>query len=96
MLRAFAIAVGVQLLLLPLLIAAGVAPLELGRRARRAGAGAGGRAGRRLVFGAGMALAGGCVTGMLWKAGEGAVALAHRDRRLRGRRAADPRTRRAA
>ena len=28
-----------------------------------------------LVFGAGMALAGGCVTGMLWKAGAGAAAL---------------------
>ena len=76
LLRAFAIAVAVQLLLLPLLIAAGVGTLE-----RSADAGgpallpvaqlAGG-----LVFGAGMALAGGCVTGMLWKAGAGAVALA--------------------
>ena len=28
-----------------------------------------------LAFGAGMALAGGCVTGMLWKAGGGSVAL---------------------
>lgn len=75
-LRAFAIAVAVQLLLLPLLAAAGVDPL-----ARSAGAGgpallpvaqiAGG-----LVFGAGMALAGGCITGMLWKAGAGALALA--------------------
>lgn len=75
-LRAFAIAVAVQLLLLPLLLlAAGVDPLE-----RLAPAGgplllpvaqvAGG-----LVFGIGMALAGGCITGMLWKAGAGAVAL---------------------
>jgi uncharacterized protein len=76
LLRAFAVAVAVQLLLLPLLVAAGVGPL-----ARSAEAGgppllpvaqvAGG-----LVFGAGMALAGGCVTGMLWKAGSGALALA--------------------
>ena len=29
-----------------------------------------------LTFGVGMALAGGCITGMLWKAGGGAVALA--------------------
>ena len=75
-LRAFAIAVGVQLLLLPLLIAAGVTPLE--RQAALGGIPlvpvaelAGG-----LVFGAGMALAGGCVTGILWKAGEGQAALA--------------------
>ena len=75
LLRAFAIAVAVQLLLLPLLIALGADTLE-----RSADAGgpallpvaqlAGG-----LVFGAGMALAGGCVTGMLWKAGAGAAAL---------------------
>jgi len=74
-LRAFAVAVAVQLLLLPVLIVAGVAALE-----RSANAGgpallpiaqlAGG-----LIFGAGMALAGGCVTGMLWKAGSGAAAL---------------------
>jgi uncharacterized protein len=69
------IAVAVQLLLLPILVAADVDPLA---RATRAGGPAllpvaqvaGG-----LVFGVGMALAGGCVTGMLWKAGAGAVAL---------------------
>ena len=75
LLRAFAIAVATQLLLLPMLIAAGVGILE-----RSAAAGgpallpaaqlAGGA-----VFGAGMALAGGCITGMLWKAGAGAAAL---------------------
>jgi uncharacterized membrane protein YedE/YeeE len=75
LLRAFAIAVAAQMVLLPALVAAGVAPLE-----RSAAAGgppllpaaqfAGG-----LVFGAGMALAGGCVTGTLWKAGAGATAL---------------------
>jgi uncharacterized membrane protein YedE/YeeE len=76
LLRAFAIAVAAQLVVLPVLVAAGVGPL-----ARSAGAGgpalipaaqvAGG-----LVFGAGMALAGGCVTGTLWKAGAGVAALA--------------------
>jgi hypothetical protein len=75
-LRAFAIAVAAQLLLLPPLIALGVGTLE-----RSADAGgpallpvaqlAGG-----LVFGAGMALAGGCMTGMLWKVGAGAAVLA--------------------
>jgi|SRR5215218_1927950 len=75
LLRAFAIAVAAQLLLLPILVAAGVDPLA---RATRAGGPVllpvaqvlGG-----LCFGVGMALAGGCVTGMLWKAGTGAVAL---------------------
>ena len=74
-LRAFGIAVAFQLLALPLLVALGVGPLG-----RNAGAGGppllpaaqllGG-----LCFGAGMALAGGCVTGMLWKTGGGALAL---------------------
>jgi uncharacterized protein len=76
LLRAFAVAVAVQLLVLPVLVALDVDPLV-----RNADAGGlpllpvaqvvGG-----LVFGAGMALAGGCVTGMLWKAGSGSVALA--------------------
>ncbi len=75
LLRAFAIAVAAQLLLLPVLAAAGVDPLA--RNAETGGLAllpvaqlAGG-----LVFGVGMALAGGCITGMLWKAGSGAVAL---------------------
>ena len=75
LLRAFAIAVAAQLLLLPLLIAAGVDTLE-------SSAAAGGppllpvaQLAGGLTFGAGMALAGGCVTGMLWKAGAGAAAL---------------------
>jgi uncharacterized protein len=76
LLRAFVVAVAVQLLVLPVLVALDVDPL-----ARNAVAGGlpllpvaqvvGG-----LIFGAGMALAGGCVTGMLWKAGSGSVALA--------------------
>jgi hypothetical protein len=76
LLRAFAVAVGVQLLVLPVLVALDVDPL-----ARNADAGGlpllpaaqvvGG-----LIFGVGMALAGGCVTGMLWRAGSGSVTLA--------------------
>ena len=76
LLRAFGVAVAVQLVALPALVVLGVDPLV-----RNAEAGGlpllpvaqvvGG-----VVFGAGMALAGGCVTGMLWKAGRGAVALA--------------------
>jgi uncharacterized protein len=76
LLRAFAIAVAAQLLLLPVLVAADVDPLA---RATRAGGPAllpAAQVAGGLVFGAGMALAGGCVTGMLWKAGAGAVALA--------------------
>jgi len=76
LLRAFAIAVAAQLLLLPLLIAAGVDTLE---RSAEAGGPAllpVAQLGGGLAFGAGMALAGGCVTGMLWKAGAGAAALA--------------------
>jgi uncharacterized protein len=75
LLRAFAAAVGVQLVLLPLLVALDVE--SLGRSAEAGGPAllpvaqvAGG-----LTFGAGMALAGGCITGMLWKAGSGAMAL---------------------
>jgi len=73
-LRAFGVIVAVELLALPVLVAIGVAPLE-----RNVDAGApallpvaqlaGG-----LVFGVGMALAGGCITGILWKAGAGSVA----------------------
>ena len=76
LLRAFGIAVAVQLVALPALVVLGVDPLV--RNAEAGGLpflpvaqAVGG-----IVFGAGMALAGGCVTGMLWKAGRGAVALA--------------------
>ncbi len=75
LLRAFGLAVALQLLLLPVLVAIGVDPLE--RSAETGGLPllpvaqvVGG-----LTFGVGMALAGGCITGMLWKAGGGAVAL---------------------
>ena len=76
LLRAFGVAVAVQLVLLPALVALGVDPLV--RNAESGGLPllpvaqvVGG-----VVFGTGMALAGGCVTGMLWKAGRGATALA--------------------
>jgi uncharacterized protein len=76
LLRAFAVAVAAQLVLLPALVALDVDPLV-----RAAGAGGPpllpvAQAIGGLLFGAGMALAGGCVTGMLWKAGAGSVALA--------------------
>jgi len=76
LLRVFAVAVAAQLVLLPALVAFDIGPLV-----RAAGAGGppllpAAQATGGLVFGAGMALAGGCVTGMLWKAGAGSVALA--------------------
>lgn len=75
-LRVFAFAVAIQLVVLPLLLVAGVAPLEqnidsgtpaLLPVAQLAGG---------LVFGVGMALAGGCITGVLWKTGAGSIATA--------------------
>ena len=73
-LRIFAIAFGVQLLVLPLLVAAGVAPLEravdVGQPALVPASQLAGGA----VFGIGMALAGGCIMGVLWKTGAGSVA----------------------
>lgn len=68
-LRVFAIAVAAQLLLLALLAPIGVslAPVGLFPAAQVAGG---------LVFGAGMALAGGCMAGILWKTGAGSIATA--------------------
>jgi hypothetical protein len=76
LLRAFAIAVAAQLLVLPLLMAAGVDTLERNAQAGGPALLPVAQLGGGVVFGAGMALAGGCVTGMLWKAGAGAAALA--------------------
>lgn len=66
-LRAFAIAVALQLLLLPALAVLGVslAPVGLFPLAQVVGG---------IAFGAGMALAGGCITGILWKTGAGSIA----------------------
>lgn len=75
-LRAFGIAVAAQLLLLPALVTFDVDPLV---RAAEAGGPTllpAAQVTGGLLFGVGMALAGGCVTGMLWKAGAGSVALA--------------------
>ncbi len=68
-LRVFAIAVAAQLVLLALLSPIGVslAPVGLHPAAQVAGG---------LVFGAGMALAGGCIAGILWKTGAGSIATA--------------------
>jgi uncharacterized protein len=68
-LRVFAVAIAVQLVLLPLLALAGVAlaPVGLFPVAQIVGG---------LVFGAGMALAGGCIAGILWKSGAGSIATA--------------------
>jgi len=75
-LRIFALAVGVQMLLLPALFFAGVDPLvravEEGQPALLPVAQVAGG----LLFGIGMALAGGCISGILWKTGAGSVATA--------------------
>ena len=75
-LRVFALAVVVQLLVLPALELAGVVPLQANLesgapRLLPVAVLVGGA-----VFGVGMALAGGCVTGVLWKAGGGSIATA--------------------
>jgi uncharacterized protein len=75
-LRALAVAVGAQLLLLPLLVELGVAPLD---RSVHGGSPAllpAAQAAGGLMFGVGMALAGGCIAGILWKSGAGSVATA--------------------
>ncbi len=68
-LRVFAFAVALQLLLLPVLIALGVevSPIGLFPLAQVVGG---------LTFGVGMALAGGCIAGILWKTGAGSIATA--------------------
>jgi uncharacterized membrane protein YedE/YeeE len=66
---AFGFAIAVQMLLLPPLVAAGLDLTRIGwfPIAQLAGG---------LVFGAGMALAGGCIAGILWKSGAGSIATA--------------------
>jgi len=76
LLRAFGVAVATQLVLLPLLVLLGVEPLVRSAQAGGPPLLPAAQVVGGLVFGSGMALAGGCVTGMLWKAGGGAVALA--------------------
>ena len=68
-LRAFGFAIALQLLAMPLLVAAGLDVVRIGLYpiAQLAGGAA---------FGAGMALAGGCIAGILWKTGAGSTATA--------------------
>jgi uncharacterized protein len=75
-LRVFAATVAFELLALPVLAALGVGPLErnidLGAPALLPVAQLTGG----IVFGVGMALAGGCIAGILWKTGAGSIATA--------------------
>lgn len=73
-LRVFGFAVAFQLLLLPILVAIGIGPLERSIDAGGPGLFPVAQAVGGLVFGVGMALAGGCITGILWKTGAGSVA----------------------
>jgi uncharacterized membrane protein YedE/YeeE len=75
-LRAFAVAVCVELLALPLLVAAGVEPLEASVDRGAPGLLPVAQLVGGLLFGVGMALAGGCIAGILWKSGAGSVATA--------------------
>ena len=75
-LRVFAFAVAFQLLLLPILFAIGVSPLEANIDAGSPTLLPAAQLVGGLVFGVGMALAGGCITGILWKTGAGSVATA--------------------
>ena len=75
-LRTFALIVAVQLLVLPLLLATGVGPLEASVDAGVPALFPASQLVGGFVFGLGMALAGGCVTGILWKSGGGSVATA--------------------
>lgn len=68
-LRVFGVAIGVQLLALPVVIGLGVPVSRPGLFPAADLVGG-------LVFGCGIALAGGCITGVLWKAGSGSVATA--------------------
>jgi uncharacterized protein len=68
-LRAFGFAVALQLLAMPILVGAGLDVTRIGFYpvAQLVGG---------AVFGAGMALAGGCIAGILWKTGAGSIATA--------------------
>jgi hypothetical protein len=75
-LHVFTLAVAVQLLVLPGLDHAGVAPLQANLDAGAPRLLPAAQVVGGAVFGAGMALAGGCMTGVLWKAGAGSIATA--------------------
>jgi uncharacterized protein len=75
-LRVFGLAVAVQLLVYPLLLAAGVDPLRAAIDGGQPPLLPVAQIVGGLVFGVGMALAGGCIAGILWKSGAGSVATA--------------------
>jgi uncharacterized membrane protein YedE/YeeE len=75
-LRIFAVAVALQLLLLPLLVLADVEPFSNVDALPAIGLFPVAQLLGGLLFGAGMALAGGCIAGILWKSGAGSIATA--------------------
>lgn len=75
-LRVFGVIVAVELLALPVLLAFGVAPLQQNIDAGAPSLLPVAQLSGGLVFGVGMALAGGCITGILWKSGAGSIATA--------------------
>lgn len=74
--RIFAVAVGVQLLLLPVLVLLGADLFSDSEALPAIGFFPVAQVIGGLVFGFGMALAGGCITGILWKSGAGSIATA--------------------
>ena len=75
-LRVFAVAVAVQLLLLPALVAADIDPFADSASLPAIGLFPVAQLVGGLLFGVGMALAGGCIAGILWKSGAGSIATA--------------------
>ena len=74
--RIFAVAVAVQLLLLPMLVALNVDLFSSADDLPAIGLFPVAQVVGGLLFGVGMALAGGCITGILWKTGAGSIATA--------------------
>jgi uncharacterized membrane protein YedE/YeeE len=75
-LRIFAVAVAVQLLLLPILILSGADLFSDSAALPAIGLFPLAQVLGGLLFGAGMAFAGGCIAGILWKSGAGSIATA--------------------
>lgn len=75
-LRIFAVAIAAQLLLIPALIALDVELFSSASALPAIGLFPVAQVVGGLLFGAGMALAGGCITGILWKSGAGSTATA--------------------
>ncbi|UJA20809.1 YeeE/YedE family protein [Thermoleophilia bacterium SCSIO 60948] len=76
LLRIFGLMLGFSLLVLAALHALGVAPLDAAIAAGTPPLAVSGQLLGGVVFGAGMALAGGCITGILWRTGAGSIATA--------------------